>query len=60
MAKPRMIYVCSECGYETPKWMGKCPDCGNWNTLVEQEAAPALKAEEKKLKRAPGSGAQEV
>jgi len=60
LAKARMIYICSECGYETPKWMGKCPDCGNWNTLVEQEATPALKAEEKKLKRAPGSGAKAV
>ena len=60
MAKSRTIFVCSECGYETPKWMGKCPDCGNWNTLEEQEAIPALKQEEKKLKRAPGSGAQAV
>ena len=60
MAKVRMLYVCSECGYETPKWMGKCPDCGNWNTLVERQVAPAPKSEEKKLKRAPGSGAQAV
>ena len=60
MAKIKTVYVCSECGYETPKWLGKCPDCGSWNTLVEQEAAPALKAEEKKLKRAPGIDAQAV
>lgn len=54
MAKSKTVYVCSECGYETPKWMGKCPDCGNWNTLTEQEAVPEIKAVEKKLKRAPG------
>ena len=60
MAKSKTIYVCSECGYETPKWLGKCPDCGSWNTLVEQEAAPVLCQEEKKLKRAPGGDAQAV
>ena len=36
MAKLKSIYVCSECGYETGKWLGKCPDCGAWNTLVEE------------------------
>ncbi|GAA0098567.1 DNA repair protein RadA [Clostridium perfringens] len=36
MAKVRSIYVCQNCGYETPKWMGKCPECNNWNTLVEE------------------------
>ena len=60
MAKAKTIYVCSECGYETPKWLGKCPDCGSWNTLNEQQAAPVLKQEEKKLKRAPGSDAVAV
>ncbi len=60
MAKVKSIYVCSECGYETPKWLGRCPDCGSWNTLTEQQAAPALKPEEKKLKRAPGNDAEAV
>ena len=32
-AKPKEIYICSECGYETPKWMGKCPMCGEWNSF---------------------------
>lgn len=36
MAKVRSIYVCQNCGYESPKWMGKCPECNNWNTLVEE------------------------
>lgn len=36
MAKTKTVFICQECGYETPKWMGKCPECGNWNTLVEE------------------------
>ena len=40
MAKQRSVFYCTECGNETPKWVGKCPACGAWNTVVEQEAAP--------------------
>ena len=36
MAKIKSVYVCQECGYETPKWLGKCPDCNNWNTFEEE------------------------
>jgi len=39
-AKSKLIYVCSNCGYETAKWAGKCPDCGEWNTLEETVKAP--------------------
>jgi len=35
MAKPKTQYVCQVCGSVQPKWMGRCPDCGEWNTLVE-------------------------
>ena len=35
--KEKSVFVCGECGYETPRWMGKCPQCGSWNTLVEEE-----------------------
>ena len=38
--KVKTIYVCNECGYETSKWLGKCPSCNNWNTLEEQVATP--------------------
>lgn len=41
MAKRKTKYVCQECGYETAKWMGKCPSCQNWNTFVEELTAPA-------------------
>ena len=36
MAKVKTKWVCQNCGYETPKYIGKCPDCGNWGTLVEE------------------------
>lgn len=35
MAKVKSVYVCNQCGYETPKWNGKCPNCGEWNTFEE-------------------------
>lgn len=35
MAKVKSVYVCSECGYESPKWYGKCPGCNQWNTMEE-------------------------
>ena len=36
MAKLKSVYFCSQCGYESPKWMGKCPSCGEWSTFVEE------------------------
>lgn len=36
MSKSKTKFVCQECGYESPKWLGKCPGCNNWNTLVEE------------------------
>ena len=44
MAKIRTKYVCQSCGYETSKWMGKCPECMKWNSFVEE-------IEEKKTKK---------
>ena len=43
MAKAaKTIYVCSQCGYESPKWYGRCPECGEWNTFSEEmRQAPA-------------------
>lgn len=35
MAKERTAYVCSACGYDSPKWIGRCPSCGEWNTFQE-------------------------
>ena len=36
MAKPKQVYFCQECGYESSKWMGQCPGCRAWNTFVEE------------------------
>lgn len=44
MPKPRSLYVCNQCGGEFPKYLGKCPACGEWNSLVEQVAMPAASA----------------
>lgn len=36
MAKARTNFICQECGYESPGWLGKCPACSNWNTFIEE------------------------
>lgn len=36
MAKTKTVYVCSQCGVDSPKWVGKCPSCGSWNSYVEE------------------------
>lgn len=37
MAKDKTVFVCSSCGYESPKWLGKCPGCNEWNTFYEEK-----------------------
>jgi DNA repair protein RadA/Sms len=44
VAKPTSVFSCSACGAQTPKWHGRCPSCGEWNTLAEERAAPARSA----------------
>ena len=39
MAKSSTVFVCSECGYESAKWLGKCPACNNWNTFYEEKVS---------------------
>lgn len=36
MAKSSTVFFCNNCGYESPKWLGKCPACNEWNTFVEE------------------------
>ena len=47
MAKLKSVYFCSNCGNESPKWMGRCPACGEWSTYVEElirkDSAAAIK-----------------
>lgn len=40
MAKSKTVYVCTNCGNDSPKWLGKCPVCNEWNTYVEQTVIP--------------------
>lgn len=40
MAKTKTVYFCTSCGNESPKWQGKCPACGQWNTMIEHVQKP--------------------
>ncbi|XCS11398.1 DNA repair protein RadA [Aeribacillus pallidus] len=40
MSKIKSKFICQSCGYESPKWMGKCPGCGAWNSMVEEVIKP--------------------
>ena len=44
MPRATTVFICSSCGGDTPRWMGQCPSCGEWNTLVEEVRAPAAAA----------------
>ena len=58
MAKEKTVYCCTACGYETARWMGKCPDCGAWNTLEEQAPKAQQEVPARAIKQRPGTGAQ--
>ena len=59
MAKAKTYYACTACGYETPRWVGRCPGCGAWNTLEENLAALPEKTSGGKIaaNQRPGTGA---
>ena len=54
MATVKSLWYCTNCGNESPKWMGRCPACGEWNTMVE--APVEKKASGKGAKGVSGSG----
>ncbi|MFN0215119.1 MAG: DNA repair protein RadA [Saprospiraceae bacterium] len=56
MAKPRTIFFCSNCGTSAPKWLGKCPQCNEWNTFQEELIQKETVAEEKRKSWAPTMG----
>jgi len=60
MPKARTAYVCSECGTEAPRWVGKCPGCGAWNTMEETVASAPAPAAAGKIaaNQRPGTGAK--
>ena len=49
--KIKTVFYCTACGNETPKWAGRCPACGAWNTIVEQETAPKARASSRSANR---------
>ena len=57
MPKSLTQFVCAECGYVSPKWLGRCPDCGKFNTLVEEPVAPAAPSSKKQAMRPAASRA---
>jgi len=42
MSKLKFAFVCNECGYSSPRWLGRCPDCGQFNTMIEEQQASSL------------------
>ena len=63
MAKDRTIYTCNECGASSPRWLGRCPGCGAWNSLIESLAEPTAAGSKNRLggkfsALAPGGGVQ--
>ena len=59
MKGPKGVFVCQECGYESAKWMGKCPACASWNRFVEEvrlaEAPVRISSRRSGLGRDPAS-----
>ncbi len=49
--KTKSIYFCQSCGYESPKWLGKCPACGEWNTFAEEKVVVAKKGKANKSRQ---------
>ncbi|HET9135956.1 MAG TPA: DNA repair protein RadA [Candidatus Kapabacteria bacterium] len=58
MAKSKSQFVCSSCGYNSPRWIGKCPECGSWNSFVEESitAAPTESTKAKGARAQLGTG----
>ena len=60
MAKTKTAYVCTECGYDSPKWYGKCPSCGSWNTMAEETIREEKRGSHGVNILAPGAGNRPV
>lgn len=60
MAKVKSKYVCQNCGYENPKWLGKCPECLKWNTFVEEIEEKMTPRQESLVKQASRSTSRPV
>ncbi len=56
MAKEKVAYVCEQCGQDSSKWVGKCPSCGQWNTMKEIRLAPAARSSSAAVRRSDDAG----
>ena len=54
-APGRVVYLCQECGYESAKWLGRCPACERWSTLVEEPAGSPVRSGARVREAPPGS-----
>src|SRR5262245_29878834 len=54
MSKAKSVFACQTCGHHTTKWLGRCPDCGGWNTFAEELQAPPRQG------RQPGGSAAQL
>jgi DNA repair protein RadA/Sms len=52
VARQKTIYICQQCGFQSPKWLGRCPDCQQWNTLIEEQ--PVVASSHSRALAAPG------
>lgn len=58
MPKDKIAYVCSNCGYDSPKWIGRCPNCGQWNTFKEIKVAASSATAAKSVAHSVGQQAE--
>ena len=58
MPKVRTKYICQQCGGEQSKWMGKCPDCGSWNSMEEVVDVPQSPAQQRRQAVVGGNNSQ--
>lgn len=54
MVKNRTVFACQNCGYQSPKWLGRCPECGEWNSFVEETYRPPVQKGTVKISLPPG------
>ena len=60
MAKVKKAFFCKNCGYESPKWLGRCPTCGEWNTFTEEIIARESGSVAASITRLPSSRPQRI
>ena len=60
MAKAKTVFLCTECGYDSPKWYGKCPSCGSWNTMTEERVREEKSGGKALNILTPGAGSRPV